>query len=237
MASCSRALSCAAFSTLVALGLVEAARAVDVPPPSALPAHAEEIYVVDEIPLVVPIAPGEPVRIVFGVGELEVAAIDGDELRAEVLLSCRNLDRATCLERGRRLRIEPRRTPAGLEVRMTGLNRRWLRKIGVRGSVQVPRSSPLGLEIGIGDIDIVSGDRDLEVSMGIGELTVEATEENVRSVAVRTKIGDASLSRSGEKTMGKRAMLVGARVRWQEGTGPSTIVLGLRIGDARVHLH
>ena len=164
-------------------------------------------------------------------------AIEGSELRAEVVLDCRDLDRATCLEHGKRLVIEPRRTTTGLEVRMKGLSRRWLRKIGVTGSVQVPRSSPLDLDIGIGDVDIVSGGEDLKVNMGIGDLSVEAPEESVGTVAVRTKIGDATLTSARGPRPGKRFMLIGARVRWQEGTGPSTIEVGLRIGDARVRLH
>jgi hypothetical protein len=223
-------------SVLLAAAISTAAVGAD-PPPAELPAFADEIYVVDELPLVVPVTPGEPIRIEFGVGELEVEAIEGSELRAEVRLDCRDLDRATCLERGKRLVIEPRRTASGLEVRMKGLNRRWLRKIGVTGSVRVPRTSPLDVDIGIGDVDIVSGGQDLKVSMGIGDLSVEAPEESVGTVAVRTKIGDASLTSGGDWRPGKRVMLVGARVRWQEGQGPSTIEVGLRIGDARVRLH
>jgi hypothetical protein len=223
-------------SVLLAAAISTAPAGAD-PPPGDLPAFADEIYVVDELPLVVPVTPGEPIRIEFGVGELEVEAIEGSELRAEVALDCRDLDRATCLERGKRLVIEPRRTATGLEVRMKGLSRRWLRKIGVIGSVQVPRSSPLDLDIGIGDVDIVSGGEDLKVSMGIGDLSVEAPEDSVGTVAVRTKIGDATLTTSGESRPGKRVMLIGARVRWQEGQGPSTIEVGLRIGDARVRLH
>jgi hypothetical protein len=218
---------------------VAAATAISVdadPPPEALPAYVEEIFVVDQVPLVLAVADGEPIRIVFGVGELDVEAVDGSELRADVILDCRDVDRATCLERGKRLRIEPTRTPSGLEIRMAGLSKRWLRKIGVTGSVRVPRTSPLALDIGIGDIDVVSGDQDLEVSMGIGDLSVEAAEESVGSVVVRTRIGDASFTQAGEQTPGKRAMLIGAKVRWQDGEGPASIRVGLRIGDARVRL-
>jgi hypothetical protein len=238
MACHSRAVAAALYCVLDCLLATSAvmSAATDASP-AELPTFADEIYVVDEIPLVVPVTPGEPIRIEFGVGELEVEAIEDSELRAEVRLDCRDLDRATCLERGKRLVIEPRRTASGLEVRMKGLSRRWLRKIGVTGSVRVPRSSPLDIDIGIGDVDIVSGDEDLRVDMGIGDLSVEAPGERVGAVTVRTKIGDASLTTAGESRPGKRVMLVGARVRWQEGQGPSTIEVGLRIGDARVRLH
>jgi hypothetical protein len=222
-------------SGLLATAAVAAGAPAD-SPPDALPAYTEEIYVVDELPLVVPLAEGEPVRIVFGVGELDVEAVDAGELRAEVVLNCREMDRATCLERGKKLRIEPKRTESGLEVRMTGLNRRWLRKIGVTGSVHVPRTSPLALDIGIGDVDVVAGDRDLDVTMGIGDLSVEAPEQSVGSVAIRTRIGDASLAHGDAWRFGKRAMLIGAKVRGDGGDGTSNIRVGLRIGDARVRL-
>ena len=90
-------------------------------------------------------------------------------------------------------------------------------------------------QIGIGDVDIQSGTRDLTVGMGIGDLTIRAPQSAIGSVEVKTRIGDASVRTEG-RVKSKRRMLIGAKARWEEGEGPSTIKVGLKIGDATVIL-
>jgi hypothetical protein len=99
----------------------------------------------------------------------------------------------------------------------------------------VPREAPLELRVGIGEIDVRSGDESLKVVMGIGDLEIRAPLERVRSVRVVTRLGDASL-RGGVRHEGRRRMLLGAAVAWSEGEGAADIDVGLRIGDASVVL-
>ncbi|HVS12913.1 MAG TPA: hypothetical protein VMV46_03235 [Thermoanaerobaculia bacterium] len=205
-------------------------------PDRDLPVYSELIQVFGEAPFVAPVDLGEPVRIVFGIGELEIEAAEIGEVRAELVLDCREVPEDRCHRYKRRLRIEPVRTADGLEVRMAGLSMRTLRRLQVTGSVRVPRGSPLEVKIGIGDVDIRSGEKDLSVRMGIGDLTVRVPEERVGSVSMRTRIGDAGIELGGRHRPGKRRMLIGAKVRWDEGSGDARIDVGLRIGDARVRL-
>jgi hypothetical protein len=102
-------------------------------------------------------------------------------------------------------------------------------------SIQVIDEVSFLVRFTVGDIEIHAGDRDLTVKMGIGDLTVHVPAERVASVRAATRIGDASLRGTVHGT-GRRRMLVGARVAWHEGTGPSHIDVGLKIGDASVVL-
>jgi hypothetical protein len=217
------------------LAVSPAAAAGDAPDRD-LATYSEEIHVFGEAPFVAPVSPGEPVRIVFGVGELQIEAADIDEVRAELALGCREATEDRCRRYRRRLRIEPVRTADGLEVRMAGLSMRTLRRLQVTGTVRVPRGSPLDVKIGIGDVDIRAGGEDLSVRMGIGDLTVSVPEEQVGAVSMRTRIGDAGIVFGGRHVPGRRRMLIGAKVRWAEGGGDARIDVGLRIGDARVRL-
>lgn len=201
----------------------------------ALPLFADSIQVIDELPFIVPVAAGRSVRVRFAVGELEIVADSASEIRTELRVRCRRLSEALCAKYRRRLRLEGSDRDGVVEVRLVGLPKWKLRKLELDGRVTVPRWAPLEVKVGVGDVEIYAGDRDLAVKMGIGELTVHVAEEKVASVRAATRIGDASLSGALSRA-GRRRMLVGASIDWHEGRGQIHIALGLNIGDASVVL-
>lgn len=202
------------------------------------PVFGEQIYVFGELPFIESVAPGEPVTIRFGIGELDIETIHSNELRADLEVQCkRELSEPLCEKYRSRLRLEPRRGKEGLEVRLVGLSKWKLRKLRLDGQVWVPRWSPLTVKVGIGDVDIRSDAEDLVVAMGIGDLTVRVPRESVGAVKMGVRIGDASVSRlGGDRIDGRRRMLLGARINWVDGEGDSSITVGLKIGDAKVVL-
>ncbi len=218
------------FATALALSLFVVADS-----PTDLPEFSDEIFVVGDGPLVVPVTPGDSVHVTFGVGELEIRAADAHEVRAEVELSCRRVATERCAKYRKRLKVEPVVTETGLEIRMTGLRRQILRRLEVTGRVRVPKDSPLAVKIGIGAADIQAGEADVAVQMRIGDLRISKPRDSVRSVAVRTGIGDASVRVAGESTHTQRMRLIGARASWA-GEGADDVAARLRIGDARVIL-
>lgn len=200
-----------------------------------LPKFTDSIQVVGDTPLLFPIAPAEPISIRFGIGELEIVAADVSEVRAELHVACKDLPESRCAAYRERLRIEARRTDQGTEVVLVGLSKWKLRRVDLEGLITVPRDSPLTAEIGIGEVDIFAGSEDLEVHMGIGDLTVRVPESSVGSVAVVTRIGDASLTGNVHHA-GHRRKLLGAALDWSAGPGDARVEVGLRIGDAKVVL-
>ena len=220
-----------AISTLLAFSLA----ALTPDTPADLPEFSEEIFVVGDGPLVVPVSPGDAVKVTFGVGELDIRAADAHEVRAEVELSCRRVETKRCANYRKRLKVEPIVTETGLEIRMSGLRRQVLRRLEVTGRVRVPRDSPLAVKIGIGDADIEAGDADVAVRMGIGDLRISKPRDSARSVAVKTGIGDASVRIPGEGIHTRRMRLIGARANWS-GEGEGDVAARLRIGDAKVVL-
>ena len=204
---------------------------------SVLPQFGEEITVLDEAPFLYPVALGRPVRIRFGIGEIDIEASDRNQVRADLQVSCTpKLSQALCEKYRKRLRLEPREDEQGVEVRLVGLSKWKLRKLRLRGHVEVPRWSPLEVRIGIGEVDIRSDAEDLSVTMGIGDLTVRVPGDKVGSVEMATRIGDASVRGAASHVEANRRMLVGARLHWDEGPGAARIVVGLKIGDAKVVL-
>ncbi len=218
--------------TLAAAVLPLTALAADTPP---MPRFAGEVWVIDEGPFLQPVATGQSVQVRFPVGALEIESADVFEVRTELKTRCRELSEALCTKYRGRLRLEGEVLDGTVEVRLTGLPKRKLRKLGLEGRVTVPRWAPLAVQMGVGEVDIDAGVKSLAVAMGIGDLTIRVPSAAVGSVRMATRIGDASLR--GERLLeGERRRLLGATVKWDEGPGSIDITAELKIGDATVVL-
>lgn len=200
-----------------------------------MPRFSDSVEVVDEIRSAEPVARGERVEVAFRVGELELVAADVAEVRTELAVGCDELSASRCARYRASLHLVARHDDGVVRVSLSGLSRWSLAKLDLRGRVVYPRWAPLTLRLGVGVADLTAGERDVEVSMGIGDLTIRSTRVAVGSVALRTRIGDASLAGAGGESSG-RPFLVGARLEWSEGAGPARIRARLGVGDARVVL-
>ena len=207
------------------------------PTESTVPTFGEEIIVLGDLPFIYPVETGRPILIRFGIGEIDIESSDRSEILAELGVTCSaKLSDALCEKYRQRLRLEPRETDEGVEVRLVGLSKFKLRKLNLHGRVEVPRWSPLAVKIGIGEVDIRTDTENLTVQMGIGDLTIRVPEERIASVSIGTRIGDASVRGTRGYFEGGRRMLIGSRVHWDEGDGTARIEVGLKIGDAKVVL-
>lgn len=208
----------------------------DTPTPDELPIHTEEVLVVGEGPLVAPVAPGEPVQVIFGAGELFVEPAYVDQVRAEVELRCPPARRARCGEVHKKLRVKAEHTDNGVVVRVAGVRASILKRYDVTARVVVPRTSPLAVRAGFGAVHIEAGDRSVQVDMKVGDLRVYGRREVFSSASARTRIGDASVRR-GPDRFTRRSKLIGARAAWRaRASEGESIEIRLRIGDARVVL-
>ena len=156
--------------------------------PAGVAVFSDAIEVVDSL---IPVPAGAAVRVRFPVGELKITAAEVESVETELEVRCDKLSAALCDRYSRKLRLEAVEQAGVVEVRLAGLSRWKLRKLRLDGAVTVPSHAPLEVRVGVGDVDIWAGERDLSVTMGIGDLTVHVPSERVRSVRAATRIGDA----------------------------------------------
>jgi hypothetical protein len=198
---------------------------------------SDSIVVVGDPVYLIPVPPDKAFEVSFKVGELDIEARPVSDAKLEVYAGCKKVSRETCEKKVGRLRLKTREFDDRIRVELTGLSRREMEKLDVEATVVVPERSPLIVRMGIGDLEIEAGPEDLIVGMSIGDLTVSAPVGEFGSVGVSTRIGDASLRTADDPTLeGKRRMLLGAKVRWDDGEGDSSIQVKLGIGDAKVRL-
>jgi len=179
---------------------------------------------------------GQTVRLDFPVGELEIEASSGDKVEVELRAECR-WDNSRCYAALEDVRIVSRSSDRRLSIEIEG-DKNWGRgKLELEGTIRVPRQAELDVEFGIGELEIDDFEGDVRVDMGIGDVTVRADASKVRSVDIDAGIGEATLSGVRENVRGRRSLLIGAEVSWDDGSGGSRIVVDLGIGDAKVRLH
>ena len=180
--------------------------------------------------------PGDTVRIDFKIGELRVETAQTDEIDVDLTVRCKGWGSSRCHEEMEELTLEFDSFGKEITVRIAGARKLKSRRLEMDGTITVPESSPLDIDMGIGDLDIHGAAEDVNVDMGIGEVTVWMPSDEVGSVSVDAGIGDASIRGGSTRVKGGRSMLIGAEVKWSDGPGDADVVVDLGIGDASVRL-
>lgn len=197
---------------------------------------SDTIQVIGDPVHLVPIPPGKTFEVKFKVGALQIAAEDTFDARLEIYAACKDVSPEYCAKRVARLRLETDEFDDRVRVQLAGMSRREMKKLGVEATIVVPERSPLVVNMGIGALEIEAGPQDLQVGMSIGDLVVHAPSEGFGSVGISTRIGEAALETQDDPYISKRKMLIGAKVKWDDGAGESQIAVKLGIGNAEVHL-
>ena len=199
---------------------------------SALVAHAAERRILSRE---VQVGRDQTVRIEIPVGETRVESVEGSTLTAELTLECRWAQR-DCERVLDEVKLEVRSTKRRLRLELEGLPRWHKSKLEIEGRITVPRSAPLEIDFGVGELEISGHQGDLWVDMGVGEVEASLPRQAVGLVSLDVGVGEAELFGAGSRVEGRRSMLVGSEVYWDEGPGRSRIHIDLGVGKITLRL-
>ena len=177
----------------------------------------------------------QTVRIEIPVGEIRVEAVDGATLTADLTLECR-WARDDCHRVLDDVELEVRSSERRLRIELSGLPRWHKSKLEVEGTVTVPRSAPLEIDMAVGELEIRGTEGDLWIDMGVGEVDAHVPVQAVGLVSLDVGVGEASLFGAGSRIQGRRSMLVGSEVFWDDGAGSARIHIDLGVGEITLHL-
>ncbi len=181
------------------------------------------------------LAPGQAVLLDFPAGELEIEA--GPEGRVEIELEieckwrgsdCRDLlDDVEIVWRSRERR---------LFLKVEGLATWRLARVEVTAAVKMPAQAALDVDMAAGRLAIDGLANDVRVDMGAGEVRLWLPESAVESVAIDVAVGDARFRGKAANVTGRRSMLIGSEVQWNDGPGKARIDVELGAGEVTVSL-
>jgi len=180
------------------------------------------------------LAPGDVLELDLPVGELRVegTATEGGNLRVEI--ECSKW-RRRCQSAAEGIEIDVHRRGGRVRVELDGWPRWGTGGLSVSVFVEVPHSSALNVDMGVGQVTIAGLHSNLSIDLGIGDVEVEMAAEFVHSVNLESGIGESTMALDGESVSNKRSFL-GDELRWSEGSGEARIDIDLGIGAIDVDL-
>lgn len=181
------------------------------------------------------LAAGQSLHVDFVSGDLEIEAGARDKVEIELEIKC-EWRRNDCEDLLDDVDIRWRSSERRLRLEVEGLSS-WRRaRVEVNATIKMPTTAPLAVEMAAGRLTIDGPANDVRVEMGAGEIRVWAVESAVEGVAVDVGVGDAKFRGANAYVSGRRKMLIGSEVRWDDGPGRARIDIELGAGDATVWL-
>jgi hypothetical protein len=180
------------------------------------------------------VTPNHRVRLEFPVGELKVVPSDGPHVRFDIKVRCRSGSDEYCEDMANRLVLDSDDTGGTLHLKLHKFQHWNNHGMTVIGTLAVPRTLAVDIEMGVGELDIDGLEGDLDVDLGVGQADIHAARAKASHVSVDTGIGDAEIHGGGSGTSSRG--FIGSHAVWTEGAGRSAVRLHVGVGDATVRL-
>src|SRR5690349_3990258 len=193
---------------------------------SSLPAAADEI--VRTLDRQVSVADASGIHLDFPVGEVQVDAAAGRQVRVQLKLECDSMRQTRCVEAAKAIDLVSSTSAGNVHVGLKGWPKGGTRGLEAHFVVTVPRDLPLNAELGVGEMVISGLENDLKADLGVGEVRIKMAESAVASVSVDTGVGEANLYAQGHHW--ESSGLVSRELRWHEGRGKAAINVDCGVG-------
>lgn len=180
------------------------------------------------------IEPGQKVRLHLPVADLRLEVADGNQIKADLLVSCRW--QLECTEALSQIDLVSSSTSRRFVVELEGLSQWQSARIEVEGTLVVPRTADLELEIGVGDVKIYGVERNLRVDMGVGKVKVWQPPASVKAISLEVNVGEAAILGSAEGASDRRPFLVGSEIFWDKGPGDARVEVEVGVGEVSLWL-
>lgn len=178
---------------------------------------------------------GQRIEFEMPVGELRVEGGKAGEVRLELEVECR-WSSSRCEEILERLTIDESSNERRLRVAVEGGSNWGKAKLEIDATLILPKAAEAEIELGVGELTIRGLEGDLEVELGVGEVRVEMARAKVGSVSLDAGIGEAELRGTGERIEGRRSLLIGSEVYWEDGPGQARIEIEVGVGEITLRL-
>lgn len=198
----------------------------------AASAGAEEI--VRSFRQQIPVGGADGISLDFPVGEVTVEAWDSGQVDLDVKLACSRHRMSRCAEAAKAVRLVYDTSGDRLRIQVKNWPKFGTRGLHVIARVHVPRDLPLRADLGVGELTVEGTANDLTVGLGVGEVNITLPKEAIGSVDLDTGVGEANLVAAGRRY--QSAGLLARELHWDKGTGRAGVTVDCGVGEIDVTL-
>lgn len=195
----------------------------------------KEIVVGQEKTIDIPIAGDSRVDLRIPVGEVFIEGVSGNRLQADMVILCAD-EEGSCARRLSDVAFVTSIEGDHVIVRTSKNGSMKYRDADVRTHVRIPAVRSVHVNMTAGDLNISKLLGCLTIDMGAGDVDVDLAQSLVASVHLDAGLGDASMAVDGRHRDARRALLVGAEMDWDQGTGDCRVDVDLQAGDIFLEL-
>lgn len=181
------------------------------------------------------IADGQRLRLEIPVGDIEIEASDRTQVEVELTVRCR-WSLADCRHAVEQIELAERSTAKRLTVELSGLSRWRGTTLDIEGTILVPHSTPLDVEMGVAELDVTGVEQDLRIEIGVGQVRVWMSEERIGRALLDVGVGEVELLGAPRRASARRSFLVGNEVHWDDGPGQARVDIEVGVGEITLWL-
>jgi hypothetical protein len=180
-----------------------------------------------------PVEGREAVRLDLSVAELRISGSSSQTVEIQLTATCKR--EHECAEILGNLDLESSGSGRTLRIDLLGYPKWGKGRVELEGEILVPRALELGVELGVGEIEMKNLEGDLRVELGVGEINAWIDRGKTHSVTLDAGVGEVELyGTEEERVEGRRSMLVGSETHWDAGPGEARIFLEVGVGEISV---
>ena len=183
----------------------------------------------------VPLGAADQLVVRVPAGDVDVIGGAGDKVIATLAIECPE-NKSSCFRRMRDVRFVAERDGNVLTVRLNRNGAFGFRDAQVNATIEVPSAPQLLVDMTAGDLSVEHANACLEIDAGAGDINVVDAADRYGRVFLDAGVGDAHLEVNGRSLPSPRALLIGAEVDWQLGSGDCELLVDLQAGDIDVRL-
>jgi hypothetical protein len=173
-------------------------------------------------------------RLDLPVAELRVEGGKGSTVEVDLTATCKRDHDCKSVLAG--IDFESHASRTTLRLDLVGYPKWGKGRVEVEAQVRVPRDLDIEIEMGVGELELKGLAGDLRVELGVGEVNAWLPRAALRSVTLDAGVGESELYGADERIAGRRSMLVGSEVHWDEGQGTKRAFLEVGVGEVSVWL-
>ncbi len=175
------------------------------------------------------------IKLKVPMGEVLVSGVTGDTVTASIKAKCTTPDEGLCHQLLKEL-AWTKKTGKTLKLGVKQMTNH--EDVIIQVKLSVPNDKKLDLSLRIGELGIDGTSACLSADVNVGTIKITLQESQLASAKLSAQIGEVKLATATGSTIeGHQSLLVGSKLKWNQGTGTCHTKASALVGEVELRLN